>query len=112
MAMTTIAFTCIFNGYLTARPVVLYGRPYQIGRRIGSIPVEDFIYGLALVTFTLVIYENFKRWWPRIPKPAQVAPLQRLRETIHPSYLVQKWVESRLGPYRVRVVEPRPGDAA
>jgi lycopene cyclase domain-containing protein len=49
----------IFNGYLTARPVVLYGIEYQIGFRIITIPIEDFGYGYSLMLFCIIIYEKF-----------------------------------------------------
>ena len=49
----------IFNGYLTARPVVLYGEEYQLGFRIITIPVEDFIYGFALLLGGVVLYQRF-----------------------------------------------------
>ena len=48
----------IFNGYLTARPVVLYGEAYQIGYRILTIPVEDFGYGFTLMLFNAMLYEK------------------------------------------------------
>jgi lycopene cyclase domain-containing protein len=53
-------FTLIFNGYLTWRPIVLYGESYQIGFRIFTIPVEDFGYGLSLLLMCTVIYERIK----------------------------------------------------
>ena len=54
-------FTVIFNGFLTARPVVLYGEDYQIGLRIFTIPVEDFAYGLSLIYLNTVLFERLKR---------------------------------------------------
>ncbi len=50
----------LFNGYLTARPVVLYGEAYQIGYRILSIPVEDFGYGFTLMLFNAILYEKLR----------------------------------------------------
>ena len=50
----------VFNGYLTARPVVLYGEVYQIGYRIFSIPIEDFGYGFTLMLFNAILYEKFR----------------------------------------------------
>ena len=50
----------IFNGYLTARPVVLYGEAYQMGYRIFTIPVEDFGYGLTLMLFNVMLYEKLR----------------------------------------------------
>ena len=48
----------VFNGYLTARPVVLYGESYQSGYRILTIPVEDFGYGFTLMLFNALVYEK------------------------------------------------------
>ncbi len=48
----------IFNGYLTARPVVLYGEAYRIGYRILTIPIEDFGYGFTLMLFNAMLYEK------------------------------------------------------
>ncbi len=53
-------FIIIFNGYLTARPVVLYGESYQLGLRVGTIPIEDFGYGYSLILAVTVVYEKLK----------------------------------------------------
>ena len=50
----------IFNGYLTARPVVLYGEAYQMGYRILTIPIEDFGYGFTLMLFNVILYEKLR----------------------------------------------------
>ena len=50
----------VFNGYLTARPVVLYGETYQLGYRIFTIPVEDFGYGFTLMLFNAICYEKLR----------------------------------------------------
>ena len=50
----------IFNGYLTARPVVLYGEVYQMGYRILTIPIEDFGYGFTLMLFNVILYEKLR----------------------------------------------------
>lgn len=50
----------VFNGYLTARPVVLYGEVYQVSYRILTIPVEDFGYGFTLMLFNVMLYEKLR----------------------------------------------------
>jgi len=50
----------LFNGYLTARPVVLYGEPYQTGVLIFTIPIEDFGYGFSLILLNTIFYEKLK----------------------------------------------------
>jgi lycopene cyclase domain-containing protein len=54
-ALLVLAFTGVFNGYLTARPLVLYDPRHQLDVRVGTIPVEDFAYGLALVIANVVV---------------------------------------------------------
>jgi lycopene cyclase domain-containing protein len=49
------------NGYLTGRPIVLYNPEYFLGIRLGTIPVEDFLYGFGLITMSLVLWEFFVR---------------------------------------------------
>lgn len=51
------AFMTIVNGYLTWRPIVLYGESFQIGLRIGTIPVEDYLFGFSLITASIVMWE-------------------------------------------------------
>ncbi|MEZ4763223.1 MAG: lycopene cyclase domain-containing protein [Calditrichia bacterium] len=53
--------TLVFNGYLTARPVVLYNPAFQLDFRIFTIPVEDFGYGISLVLFNVLLFEFFKQ---------------------------------------------------
>jgi lycopene cyclase domain-containing protein len=48
----------IFNGYLTARPVVLYDADYQLDFRVFTIPIEDIFYGFALLLLNTSIYEK------------------------------------------------------
>lgn len=60
-----LAFTLVFNGYLTARPVVLYDYVYQLNWLVFTIPIEDFMYGLALMLWVTVRYES---WGIRVRK--------------------------------------------
>lgn len=51
----------VFNGYLTSRPVVVYDNTYNLGIRLGTIPVEDFFYGLSLILLATIFYELLKK---------------------------------------------------
>jgi lycopene cyclase domain-containing protein len=53
MALITTAV----NGYLTARPIVLYGERFFLNWRVITIPVEDYLFGFALITLNLVLWE-------------------------------------------------------
>jgi isorenieratene synthase len=64
-----LLLTLACNGYLTARPVVLYDERYQLGLHVFTIPVEDFVFGLALVWLTTLLYQRrlgrrFLVTWP------------------------------------------------
>ena len=50
----------IVNGLLTALPVVIYDNSQNLGIRIGSIPVEDFLYGAILLVMNIALYEMEK----------------------------------------------------
>lgn len=58
MLVIVCALTGIFNYYLTARPIVLYNEMYISNIKIGTIPIEDFIYGLFLIFPILLLYEK------------------------------------------------------
>ena len=53
--------TLIFNTYLTARPVVTYNPQMFAGFRLGTVPVEDFVYGWILITLFISIYKKASR---------------------------------------------------
>jgi len=56
---TINAFTLVFNFYLTARPIVLYEGIYKVGLMVLTIPIEDFIFGIALISLVIMLYEKF-----------------------------------------------------
>lgn len=47
----------VFNGYLTARPVTLYDPCCHLGPRIITMPVEDTLFGTALLGLVVVLWE-------------------------------------------------------
>jgi len=53
-------FKLLVNGYLT-RHIVMYNSAFFLGVRLGTIPVEDFLFGFSMVTMTIVFWEYFKR---------------------------------------------------
>jgi lycopene cyclase domain-containing protein len=59
-----LAFQIPVDGWLTklSAPVVLYNRAQTTGIRFPwDIPIEDFLYGFALVTAALLLWEYQKR---------------------------------------------------
>jgi len=53
-------FKILVNGYLTWRPIVLYGREFFLDLRLFTIPAEDFLFGFSLITLSVVLWEHFK----------------------------------------------------
>ncbi len=53
-----IILTLITNGYLTARPIVLYNEAVKTNILISTVPVEDVVYGLALISLVVILYEK------------------------------------------------------
>jgi lycopene cyclase domain-containing protein len=51
--------TTLVNGYLTWRPIVRYGGEFFLGIRLFTIPLEDYLFGFALITMNLVLWEYF-----------------------------------------------------
>lgn len=55
-----LLFTTLFNGYLTARPLVIYDYTYQLELLIFTIPIEDYLYGITLIYAVLILFERKK----------------------------------------------------
>lgn len=57
----SVMFILIFivNGYLTWRPIVIYGESFYMGIRLFTIPVEDFLYGFSLISLNITVWEYY-----------------------------------------------------
>jgi isorenieratene synthase len=75
-ALVVLGLTTIFNGYLTARPIVHYDDGFTTGVRVGTVPLEDYGFGLALVLVTTVLYQRARG---RTPLPSWPARAIRAR---------------------------------
>jgi len=58
--LVILFFKFLVNGYLTGSAIVIYNPNYYLGVRIGSIPLEDFMFGFSMVTLTILFWEYFK----------------------------------------------------
>lgn len=59
-------FQLLMNGVLTAIPVVVYDPAEITGARVAFAPVEDLLFGFAMVTLTLST-------WVRLGRPRRSA---------------------------------------
>lgn len=55
------AFQLLFNGLLTGLAVVRYSQADILGIRLVNAPVEDLVFGFALVLMSLSLWV----WWER-----------------------------------------------
>lgn len=55
----------IVNYILTSLPIVIYSDSALLKIRIITIPIEDFFYSFALLSFNLFFYLKFKETWQR-----------------------------------------------
>ena len=65
-----LGFQVLVDGWLTKRsaPIVLYADDHTTGLRAPwDIPVEDFVYGFALLTLVLLLWERAR---PTASKPS------------------------------------------
>lgn len=51
--------TLFFNYYLTKKPIVVYNEKYNSGKKILTIPIEDFFYGINFIYLLTISYEYF-----------------------------------------------------
>lgn len=54
-----VALTLIFNGYLTARPIVTYNEMLKTNINVYTIPLEDIFYGGTLILLNAIFYKKF-----------------------------------------------------
>ena len=50
-------FMIMANGYLTWRPIVIYGQSFYLGIRLLTIPLEDFVFGFSLIGLSVIVWE-------------------------------------------------------
>ncbi len=51
----------LVNGILTSLPVVIYNNVENAATRVGTIPVEDFFYSMALLLLNVSLFEHFRK---------------------------------------------------
>jgi lycopene cyclase domain-containing protein len=51
-----VAFQLLTNGWLTGRNIVMYDEAHIIGTRLAYAPVEDLLFGFALIVVTVTVW--------------------------------------------------------
>ncbi|MDD5561777.1 MAG: lycopene cyclase domain-containing protein [Candidatus Omnitrophica bacterium] len=59
--LVILVFKLLVNGYLTGTNIVIYNPKFFLGFRIGSIPLEDFLFGFSMVSLGVIFWEFSKR---------------------------------------------------
>ncbi|MEU7902349.1 lycopene cyclase domain-containing protein [Actinoplanes sp. NPDC049118] len=77
-----IAFQLLSNGILTGRRIVIYDPEAIVGLRLVHAPVEDLLFGFAMVLFTLAVWVWLgRRGVQRTPEAGEGGGLlRRLRD--------------------------------
>jgi lycopene cyclase domain-containing protein len=55
-----LGFKLLVNGYLTGTNIVIYNPRFFLGLRLGSIPLEDFLFGFSMVSLGIIFWEFSK----------------------------------------------------
>lgn len=53
-------FKLLVNGYLTGQYIVIYNPRFFLNIRLGTIPIEDFLFGFSMIAMTIILWEYFK----------------------------------------------------
>jgi lycopene cyclase domain-containing protein len=51
-------FQLVTNGYLTGQGIVTYGEEMIMGARVANAPVEDLLFGFALVVLSMSVWSK------------------------------------------------------
>lgn len=71
-----LGFQLVVNGLLTGLPVVRYDPARIVGWRLVYAPVEDLLFGFAMVAITISLWV----WWGRRAAPAPPRPGRAVRQ--------------------------------
>lgn len=51
-------FQLVTNGYLTGQGIVTYGEDMIMGARVANAPIEDLLFGFALVVLSMSVWSK------------------------------------------------------
>lgn len=53
-----LLFQLVTNGYLTGQGIVTYGESVIMGARVANAPIEDLLFGFALVVLSMSVWSK------------------------------------------------------
>ena len=56
-----LPFQLLTNWWLTSRNIVMYSPEQIIGLRLAAAPIEDLLFGFALILTTLTLWDFFQK---------------------------------------------------
>ena len=60
LGLTYLPFL-VANGFLTGIPIVLYDDSQNLGIRVGTIPLEDFLFSFSMMALSVRVYDGVGR---------------------------------------------------
>ena len=80
-----IAFQLLANGILTGRHIVIYNPAAILGPRIAHAPIEDLLFGFAMILLTLSLWTWLgRKGLQPTPRPGNPTPPPSQPPTPHP----------------------------
>lgn len=55
-------FQLVTNGYLTGQGIVTYNEEMIMGARVANAPIEDLLFGFALVILSMSVWSKLGQW--------------------------------------------------
>lgn len=69
-----IGYYLVFNVTLTTLPVVTYNDAFMTGLRIGTVPIENFLYNVSMLNMFALAFLEGHSWYDRILFRARTKP--------------------------------------
>lgn len=69
-----VFFQLLTNGWLTGRNIVMYDEAQILGLRVAYAPVEDLLFGFALIVLTITVWVRLggRRVSAQVPQPGRL----------------------------------------
>lgn len=62
MQIITALLLTFVDHFSAALPIVIYNSDFILGFRIREIPIENYLFGFAMIHLNIVLYEKYKNF--------------------------------------------------